>query len=214
MYNILLYVDSVPMLELQFSELRVCVESRPRLSSHSIELSLGTLCLRDRLTSGTLFPVLVGPPGRDRISAVGRSARKQLLSLPRTPGSLSSDLEDGPLFKLVYEAGTGLRRLHVKSQPLDVVYQPAVARWLVEFVCAPHQRSAARHRLEAMKSRTKQELMEKWDNMLEGRAGAVRTTWDLRLDVSAPQVILVERFCDPGAAIGTVQYLPSIPTCL
>lgn len=74
------------MLELQFTELVAGVVSRPRSSSHGIELRLGSILLRDRLTAGTLFPVLVGPPGvRDQRPGVGNSniGSGVLMNLPR-----------------------------------------------------------------------------------------------------------------------------------
>lgn len=48
-------------VELQFSSVCVRVETRPRTSSHALHVSLGAVCLRERITPGTLFPVLVAP---------------------------------------------------------------------------------------------------------------------------------------------------------
>lgn len=63
---------SAPMLELQFKNLSLNVVSKPRTSSHLVELSLGALYLRDKMNLNSLFPVLVGPPGQERTS-VGRN---------------------------------------------------------------------------------------------------------------------------------------------
>jgi hypothetical protein len=53
-----------PGVELQFSGVRVGVESRPRAAAHALHVSLGAVCLRERLTPHTLFPVLVAPQVR------------------------------------------------------------------------------------------------------------------------------------------------------
>lgn len=64
-------------------------------------------------------------------------------------------------------------RLSVKTKCLDVVYQPNAVKWLTEFICLPHQRDITQYQIEAMKSRTKRELIKNWEQILEGRV--VRT---------------------------------------
>lgn len=57
---------------------------------------------------------------------------------------------------------------------MDVVYNPEVVKWLVDFFIRPHQkpdaqlRLAAKHRYEKMKQRTKEEFMRNWEQILEG----------------------------------------------
>lgn len=63
---------SSPMLELQFKNLSLNIVSKPRTSSHLLELSLGGVFLRDKINQNSLFPVLVGPPGQER-SVLNRS---------------------------------------------------------------------------------------------------------------------------------------------
>ena len=48
-------------VELQFSRVRVGIESRPRAASHALHVSLGSVCLRERITPNTLFPILIAP---------------------------------------------------------------------------------------------------------------------------------------------------------
>lgn len=60
-------------------------------------------------------------------------------------------------------------RLCVKTKCLDVVYQTSAVRWLTEFLCLPHKRSITHLQIEAMKSRTKRELIKNWEQMLDGR---------------------------------------------
>lgn len=83
------------MMELHFKNLHANVVSRPRTSSFLVELSLGALFLHDKLTPGTLFPVLIGPPGQDRLNQLAKSINP---SLPRTASGGES------FFYLLYES--------------------------------------------------------------------------------------------------------------
>lgn len=56
------------MLELEFKNLSLNILSKPRTSSHLVELSLHSLFLKDKITPNTMFPILMGPPGQDRIN--------------------------------------------------------------------------------------------------------------------------------------------------
>lgn len=87
-------IFSTPMIEFEFKNLSLNVTSRPRSSSHIIELCLGAIYLKDKFTLNTIFPVLVGPPGHDR-TPLTRSRGPS----PRV--SVASKPED--LFSLVYE---------------------------------------------------------------------------------------------------------------
>lgn len=87
------------MLELQFKNLSLNILSRARTSSYSVELSLGGLYLHDKLTQNTLFPILVGPPGQERLMQLAKS--RGLI----TKASSTKNLEDSIdfLFYLIYE---------------------------------------------------------------------------------------------------------------
>ena len=67
-----------------------------------------------------------------------------------------------------------MERLHIRSQSLDVVYNPTAVEWLTNFFTQPYQqldwalRQAARHGYQAMKQRTRRELMRNWEELLEG----------------------------------------------
>ena len=64
--NTLLQTTTVlPVIEVEFSDLRWDSEMRPRSSTWEFSMSLGALFVRDKLTSGTLFPALVCPQGRE-----------------------------------------------------------------------------------------------------------------------------------------------------
>lgn len=53
--------ESAGKVELHFSAVSLCVESRPRGGSHALRVSLGALSLRDRVTKHTLFPIVCAP---------------------------------------------------------------------------------------------------------------------------------------------------------
>lgn len=55
----------LPVIEVEFSDLRWDSEMRPRSSTWEFSMSLGALFVGDTLTTGTLFPALVCPQGRD-----------------------------------------------------------------------------------------------------------------------------------------------------
>ena len=66
--------DPSTLLECSFREVKLEHESRPRTGSQMIGLTVGSVHLRDRVTQGTLFPLLVAPQssleGPDRKSVV------------------------------------------------------------------------------------------------------------------------------------------------
>ena len=55
----------LPVVEVEFSDLRWDSEMRPRSNTWEFSMSLGALFVRDKLTTGTLFPALVCPQGRE-----------------------------------------------------------------------------------------------------------------------------------------------------
>lgn len=53
-----------------------------------------------------------------------------------------------------------------------------------------------------MKTRTKKHIIKNWENIASGQASV--SSWDVQLDISAPQIIFVERFTDQSASIAVV----------
>ncbi|XP_046414322.1 vacuolar protein sorting-associated protein 13D isoform X1 [Neodiprion fabricii] len=186
--------DTQTVMELQFEKVNLNYESRPRYGSHRFSISLGALFLHDYLTESSTFPVLVQP-------------QTASVATNRLRGS-SDKLPMQPLFELIYEkkpfhTNTD-HSLQVNSKSLDVVYNPVAMRWLIDFTCKPY-RHASNQKLQAMKRRTRKQLMKNWEQILEGDL-VHRTTWDLQFDISAPQILLVERFTDSNAAVIVVDF--------
>lgn len=210
-------VEVKPMLQLQFENLLLSVETRPRSGSHFVGLSLGTVCLKDRITLNTEFPDLVRPQQKDDPSMLARQKVQKRISnsmfsvmssatstpVPVTP------VPAEPLFVLQYERKPLLYntdyRLFVRTQSLDIVYNTGAVKWLVDFASKPHQMFSTRRKIEAMKNRTKKELMKNWENILEGDL-SVRKTWTFEIDISAPQIIFVENFGNKNGLVMLVDF--------
>lgn len=86
------------MLELEFKNLSLTITSKPRSSSHLVELSLGALFLKDKMTVNTMFPILMGPPGYERSSYV-----RQQGPSPRVSVVNRMEESNEYLFYLAYE---------------------------------------------------------------------------------------------------------------
>lgn len=114
-----------------------------------------------------------------------------------------------PLFQMNYErkplSHNTEYRLLIKSQSLDVVYNMDVIKWIVDFVMKPHQVIGTRKKIEAMKNKTKMEIIKNWENILEGDLSD-RKTWTLEIDISAPQIIFAENFCVKGGTLVVVDF--------
>lgn len=187
------------MIQLQFENLLLNVESRPRSGSHFVSLSLGSILLKDHLTLNTEFPDIVRPQSKDELQQKTKIQRSRL-TLGLTSASPQPVVEEKtePLLQLEYERKpfncNSDYRLLMKSRSLDIVYNIEVIKWIVDFLSKPHLQGA-RKKLEAMKHKTKMELKKNWEHIIEGRLSE-RKTWTLEIDISAPQIIFAENFTD------------------
>lgn len=187
----------VQMIQFQFENLLMNVESRPRSGSHYVSLTLGSILLKDHLTMNTEFPDIIKPQSKDEVQQKTKLHRTRLtLGLGASPPVVEENPE--PLMQLEYERKpfncNSDYRLLLKSRSLDIVYNIDVIKWIIDFLSKPHIQGA-RKKLEAMKQKTKMELKKNWEHIIEGRLSE-RKTWTLEIDVSAPQIIFVENFAD------------------
>lgn len=191
--------DLLQMIQFQFENLLLNVESRPRSGSHYVKLSLGSILLKDHLTMNTEFPDIIKPQSKDEVQQKTKIQRSRLsLGLGAAPPRPPVEENHEPLLQLEYETkplncNTDYRLL-MKSRSLDIVYNLEVIKWIIDFLSKPHQQGAKK-KLEAMKHKTKMELMKNWEHIIEGRLSE-RKTWTLEIDISAPQIIFVENFTD------------------
>ncbi|CAK9827070.1 Intermembrane lipid transfer protein Vps13D [Anthophora retusa] len=184
------------VIELQFERVNLSYDSRPRSGSHKFFISLGALYLHDYLTENSTFPILVQPQVIPTINTRTRSSTEKLTSqLPQH------------LFEMTYEKrplhSNADHSLYVNSKSLDIVYNPAVIHWLIDFMCKPHRSS--NQKLQAMKRKTRRQLIKNWEQILDGDL-VYRSSWDLQFNISAPQILLVENFTDSNAAVVVVDF--------
>ncbi|XP_044592109.1 vacuolar protein sorting-associated protein 13D isoform X2 [Cotesia glomerata] len=181
------------IMELQCERVNLSYESRPRSGSHKFSISLGALYLHDFLTENSMFPILLQP------QTTGSSVRLR---------ASSEKLPSQQLFELIYEKKplhiSMDHSLHLTTRSLDIVYNPLAFKWLVDFISKPHK-SSSTQRLQAMKRRTRRQLIKNWEQILEGDF-VYRSSWDLRFNISAPQILLVEKFSDSTAAVVVVDF--------
>lgn len=205
------------MLQLQFQNLLLDIETRPRSGSHFVGLSLGSVLLKDFLTENSEFPDLIKPQVKDDATAPHnrRSRGSSFLmtglnsSNNSSNASLTALINTEPIFQLNYErkplSHNTDYRLLIKTQSLDVVYNIEPIKWIVDFVMKPHQMFNTRKKIEAMKNKTKMELIKNWENILEGDV-TERKTWTLEIDISAPQIIFVENFAVKNSTVIVIDF--------
>ena len=221
------------LFEYEFAETKVEFETRPRTKSLKFNLSLGGMYLRDKITPDSVFPLLISPQNVQGAPLYARHASggklgtlaKSLSSLlPASPfGSFQQQPEE-PLFYLLYERrpfGTNVDfRLHLKSQPLNIVYNPTVVKCVTDFFKIPEElnrtsrlsekiRSAAFSRIEEAKQRTKEELRKNISSLLEPEKPRPRfqsKIWDIAFELSAPQILIPEHFIDRDSLIMVLDF--------
>lgn len=195
------------MLQLQFENLLLDIESRPRSGSHFVGLSLGSVFVKDHITNNADFPDLIRPQCKDEILATHARLNRPVAKTQRNNSSTSSHSD--PLFEMSYErkplSFNTDYRLQIKSQSLDVVYNREAIKWILDFVMKPHQIQSTRRRIEAMKNKTKLEFIKNWENILEGDLSE-RKTWTLEIDISAPQIIFAENFQNKNSSIMVIDF--------
>lgn len=195
------------MLQLQFENLLLSIESRPRSGSHFVGLSLGTIFVKDHITNNSEFPDLIRPQLKDE--PIVSHSRLPRVVQQRFSMSTASAAPLEPLFQMNYErkplSYNTDYRLQIKSQSLDIVYNVEAIKWIVDFVMKPHQVLSTRRKIEAMKNKTKMELIKNWENILEGDLSE-RKSWTLEIDISAPQIIFAENFLAKNGSIVVIDF--------
>ncbi|CAM9319851.1 unnamed protein product, partial [Lampetra planeri] len=178
------------VIQLEFSGVKVMVESLPRSESSLLSVKLGGLFLRDLTTQGTIFPVLVSP---------------------KTVKPLKSSLP--PVFEMIYERNPVRfkfeRRLEVNTSPLNIIYNPQAIKKVTEFFYKGRVHTsgfgyqselelrvaeAARRQYNKLKMQTKAEIRQTIDQLLVGEFIENSKRWTMKLNISAPQVIFPDDF--------------------
>ena len=126
------------LFDFEFQNVKVEHESRPRTGSYMFSLRLGAIYLRDKITTNSLFPLLISPQSSEDAPLYPRSSQDRFAGFAESILSfLTSSLgpgkeEEEPLLDFLYErkpfSSRADHRIHVKSQPLDIVYNPIVIK--------------------------------------------------------------------------------------
>ncbi|XP_028266472.1 vacuolar protein sorting-associated protein 13D isoform X2 [Parambassis ranga] len=198
------------VIQLEFSGVKVIVESLPRSESSLLSVKLGSLFLRDLTTQGTIFPVLVSPK-TDKVVVAVNQPLNQPLNQPSS--SAGSNAEISPVFEMIYERNpvrsTFERRLEVKTSPLNIIYNPQAIKKVTEFFYKGRVHTsgfgyqselelrvaeAARRQYNKLKMQTKAEIRQTIDQLLVGEFIENSKHWTMKLDICAPQVIFPDDF--------------------
>ena len=201
-------------------------EHRPRTKSFLFSFHVGSVWLRDCITKNSLFPLLVSPQSSESAPLHTKASQSRFTELARSIQTFlpamaqSKEEEESPIFYFLYEKkpfnSKVDHRIHVKSQPLNVVYNPIVIKVVTEFFSLPEDVSTTSHlsdqikmaalsRIQEAKQRTKEELSRNINHILKGNT-LNRKIWDVVLDLSAPKLLVPDHFEDRNASLIVVDF--------
>ncbi|XP_076596695.1 intermembrane lipid transfer protein VPS13D isoform X1 [Chaetodon auriga] len=195
------------VIQLEFSGVKVIVESLPRSESSLLSVKLGSLFLRDLITQGTIFPFLVSPK-MDQVVAINQpSGQSSSIS------GCNAECSSSPVFEMIYERNPVRckfeRRLEVNTSPLNIIYNPQAIKKVTEFFYKGRVHTsgfgyqsemelrvaeAARRQYNKLKMQTKAEIRQTIDQLLVGEFIENSKRWTMKLDICAPQVIFPDDF--------------------
>ncbi|XP_029434245.1 vacuolar protein sorting-associated protein 13D isoform X2 [Rhinatrema bivittatum] len=214
--------EETSFMQLEFSGVKIRVESLPRRDSSLLLVQLGGLFLRDLATQGTIFPVLVSPNPQKEVGSVSQSTSVHTTASDAAHRSNTSD-PDAPVFEMLYERNPAHshfeRRLEVSTRPLNIIYNPQAITKIADFFYKGKVHSsgfgyqselelrvaeAARRQYNKLKMQTKAEIRQTIDRLLVGDFIENSKRWTVHLDISAPQVILPDDFKVPDPVLVVV----------
>ncbi|KAM6924954.1 intermembrane lipid transfer protein VPS13D [Xenentodon cancila] len=191
------------VIQLEFSGVKVRVESLPRSESSLFSVQLGGLFLRDLTTQGSVFPFLVSPKTDKLVVTVNHSV---------TQSSSAAECPS-PVFEMIYERNPPRskfeRRLEVNTSPLNIIYNPQAIKKVTEFFYKGRVHTsgfgyqselelrvaeAARRQYNKLKMQTKAEIRQTLDQLLVGEFIENSKRWTMKLDICAPQVVFPDDF--------------------
>uniref|UniRef100_A0A8C4H619 Vacuolar protein sorting 13 homolog D n=1 Tax=Dicentrarchus labrax TaxID=13489 RepID=A0A8C4H619_DICLA len=196
------------VIQLEFSGVKVILESLPRSESSLLSVKLGGLFLRDLTTQGTIFPVLVSPKTDKVVVAINQPS-----SLSGSISGCNAECSSSPVFEMIYERNPVRckfeRRLEVNTSPLNIIYNPQAIKKVTEFFYKGRVHTsgfgyqselelrvaeAARRQYNKLKMQTKAEIRQTIDQLLVGEFIENSKRWTMKLDICAPQVIFPDDF--------------------
>ncbi|KAG9337681.1 hypothetical protein JZ751_028331 [Albula glossodonta] len=200
------------VIQLEFSGVKVGVESLPRSESSLLSVKLGGLFLRDLTTQGTIFPVLVSPKPDKTAGAISQPFG-QPTSTETLSSASSTETSASPVFEMIYERNPARskfeRRLEVNTSPLNIIYNPQAIKKVSDFFYKGRVHTsgfgyqselelrvaeAARRQYNKLKMQTKAEIRQTIDQLLVGEFIENSKRWTMKLDICAPQVVFPDDF--------------------
>ena len=192
--------------ELAFTDLGLSLDTKLRYGSMAVSLSLGSIQQLDLLTEGTLFPKLIAPQQKSKNFPQRHSSRhfQRLYTVEEAKGDDGTHSKDA-FFTLSYEKNPSESdadyRISISALPLDLVYNRAIVDEIKRFL-QPSESSAerrlrkiARQRYEQLKTDTKAELKQTFDQWTHAEAKRSKL-WEISLNIAAPHIIFPEDFTD------------------
>uniref|UniRef100_A0A1A7ZDZ5 Vacuolar protein sorting 13D n=1 Tax=Nothobranchius furzeri TaxID=105023 RepID=A0A1A7ZDZ5_NOTFU len=195
------------LIQLEFSGVKIILESLPRSDSSLLSVKLGGLFLKDLTTQGTIFPFLVSPKGDD-VDCLFNPSLSQFSSTSGAGAACTS-----PVFEMIYERNPVRskfeRRLEVSTSPLNIIYNPQAMKKVTEFFYKGRIHTsgfgyqselelrvaeAARRQYNKLKMQTKAEIRQTIDQLLVGEFIENGKRWTMKLDICAPQVFFPDDF--------------------
>ncbi|XP_067947548.1 intermembrane lipid transfer protein VPS13D-like [Watersipora subatra] len=188
------------LVQLECHDICSAAVIRPRSKSAKFSLKLGGLYVKDLYNTDTQFPLLISP--RLSVSSV-------------SVGALSSQklTEQSELFYFEIEKNPSHSekdiKVHMRTQPLDVIYNEGVVGQVRQFfsphkglqsmskeMSEAHLAERARKRYEQLKNKTKIDIQDTWENLLNTSTVKLSKRVGVRLDISAPQFIVPKDLLD------------------
>ncbi|OWF52509.1 Vacuolar protein sorting-associated protein 13D [Mizuhopecten yessoensis] len=204
----------VTLLELECTAINMMFESRPRTKAMKFGASVSGLYLQDKTIKNPSFPNMISPQVKDRLASHSKSPNSSFslppLHLPKSPEGAATSVPEEKIFQLMYEKNpvntNANYRVTIETKPLDIVYNASTIRKIREFFSTKNMgtsrssqlrlTAAARRQYEFLKEQTKAELKQTLDQILEGDEKLQAKRWDIKLDISAPQIIVPENLAD------------------
>ncbi|KAK3518898.1 hypothetical protein QTP70_014935, partial [Hemibagrus guttatus] len=200
------------VIQLEFSGVKIGVESLPRSESSLLSVKLGGLFLRDLTTLGSIFPVLVSPkPSKSAVTINQPFGQNSSTDKSCTGPDMESSAS--PVFEMIYERNPIRsrfeRRLEVNTSPLNIIYNPQAIKKVADFFYKGRVHTsgfgyqselelrvadAVRRQYNKLKIQTKAEIRQNIDQLLVGEFIENSKRWTMKLDICAPQVIFPDDF--------------------
>ncbi|XP_053498784.1 intermembrane lipid transfer protein VPS13D isoform X2 [Ictalurus furcatus] len=199
------------VIQLEFSGVKIGVESLPRSESSLLSVKLGGLFLRDLTTQGSIFPFLVS--SKNKIALTFSQPFGQSSSTDKSSTGPDMESSASPVFEMIYERNPITsrfeRRLEVNTSPLNIIYNPQAIKKVADFFYKGRVHTsgfgyqselelrvadAVRKQYNKLKIQTKAEIRQTIDQLLVGEFIENSKRWTMKLDICAPQVIFPEDF--------------------